>query len=333
MNLPDLNVHLADLAQHGMLTRQGIINGNCEVAQRVTAPNLSTTYQYGAVDRFAAQAAGTAVSAGTISQVTSSLASTSGHALRLAGVTLTGSGLVYARYRMESKDAVNFKNQVLSFGCEVYHDTGVAINYRISLIKPSAPDDYTTFSGFNGPYISVASGTKTMIKYENFNVGDATNGLEIEIVAVCGAVTTKNFDFAEWQLNLGATLLPFAPKSFGDELVSCQRYYEKSYLQNLAPGTSTGLGICVSTGSSDGYSNSYYEIKYAVMKRTTPTVILYTNSGTAGKWTYTRSGIGITDVTANVANASEGECSIYCNVGSSFVPCNIYGHWMADAEI
>lgn len=222
-----------------------IINSGCIVAQRVTAPNLSTTYQYGAVDRIAAKGTGTAVSAGTISQITNAGIGASGYALRLAGVTITGSGKVFARYRMEAKDAIRYKNQPASFAVKVQHDVGSACNYVITVRKPSAADNFASVSDIaNSGNISVASGTPTLISFENINsgnLGDVSNGLEIEIEITTGAITTKNFDFTEFQLNRGVVANPYVARSFEQELAMCQRYYEKSKSYAVAPTATDGL--------------------------------------------------------------------------------------------
>ena len=191
------------------LFANAIINGSCLVAQRPTPPNISTTYQYGKVDRFAAKGTGTLVSAGTINQnLTSLVAAAKGAEIKLAGVTITGTGIVYLRYRMEAKDAQMFKNGIASFSCWVYHDVGSAINATIYIGKPTVADNFASVTAIaNSGAISVPNTTRTQIKFENINagnLGDVSNGLEIEIQLACGAVTTKNFSFGELVFNQGA---------------------------------------------------------------------------------------------------------------------------------
>lgn len=206
-----------------------IVNSGCSVSQRA-APNLSTAYQYGAVDRFAGKATGTAVSAGTISQSTSPLAVQEGFALKFAGVTITGAGIVFARYRMEAKDAVLLKGKALSFRCRVYHDVGTSVNYNIYLNKPTVADNFASVTAIaNSGNQAVATATATEIKFENIaagNIGDISNGLEIEIQVACGAVTLKNFEFSQFLLNLGAVRGTYGPRDYQSELAGCQRYYQ-----------------------------------------------------------------------------------------------------------
>lgn len=211
------------------LFANGIINGGCLVGQRTVIPSLSTTYQYGKVDRFAAKATGTAVSAGTIDQALTALAAIKGADVKLAGVTLTGTGIVYLRYRMEAKDAQMWKNAIASFTARVYHDVGSSINATIFVRKANAADNFTAVTDIaNSGAIAVPNTTSTLLKFENINagsLGDVSNGIEIEIQIACGAVTTKNFYFGELSLNRGAKASPFQPRPIQTETALCQRYY------------------------------------------------------------------------------------------------------------
>lgn len=274
------------------LYANAIINSACLVAQRYAVPNISTTYQYGKVDRFAAKATGTAVSAGTINQNTSSLvAATKGAEIKLAGVTVTGTGIIYLRYRMEAKEAQMFKNQAASFAVRVHHDVGSSVNATIYIRKANSADNFAAVTDIaNSGAIAVPNNTGTLIKFENINsgsLGDCSNGLEIEIQLACGAVTTKNFSFGEFQFNKGAKASPFQPRHIQQDTSLCQRYYlvVRNPSQNysvFATAFVTGQRFTVST---------------PVPMRTTPTIV---NSGLGmrfGGADYTLSSLSITSMT------------------------------------
>jgi hypothetical protein len=171
-------------------------------------------------------ATGTAVSAGTLEQTTSANCGRTGYAFKFSGVTLTGTGILYLRTRIESKDAIWLKNQVASFQAKVYHDTGSAINYTVYVKKANAADDFSSTTAIgNSGAISVTSATATTIKYEAISMGDCSNGIEIEIKIECGEVTTKNFEFTEMQMELGSKSTEVELKPFADVVRLCQRYY------------------------------------------------------------------------------------------------------------
>lgn len=207
-----------------------VINGGCLIAQRPTAPTLSTTSQYGRVDRFRVHATGTAVSAGSITQSIAPNVTSLGNALHISGATITGTGVIYIRYRMEAADAKRFKNSAASFSVKVYHDVGSAINATIYVRKPTVADNFAAVTDIaNSGAQSVPNAAATTIKFENINtgnLGDVSNGIEIEIQIACGAVTTKNFELAEFQFNRGSKALPFHIKPAVFELKACERYYE-----------------------------------------------------------------------------------------------------------
>lgn len=214
--------------------RNWIINGACQIGQRA-APNLSTSSQYGKVDRFRVHAAGTAVSAGTINQNTAAPVGRTGNSLHISGATITGTGQLFIKHRIEAKDALDFKNQVASFGVAVYQDTGVAANYLITIRKPTTTaDDFSAVTDIsNSGTLSVPNAAATQLKFENVSMGDCSKGIEIEIRIDCGAVTTKNFHLSEFQLNRGAKALSFEPQNVVDDQLQCLRYYLKYSLNGF----------------------------------------------------------------------------------------------------
>lgn len=289
-----------------------IINGGCMVAQRV-APNISTTYQYGKVDRFAAKATGTAVSAGTINQLTSGmLAASKGNDLQIASLTVTGTGIVFLRYRIEARDAQQFVNAAASFGVQVYHNVGSSVNYTVYINKANAADNFSATTAIaNSGAISVPNATKTWLKFENINsgsLGDVSNGIEIEIQIACGAVTTKNFNFGEFVLNKGAVAGVFTPKPFQTELAACQRYFE--------------IGRFFWVGYHAGVSaNGGSSVFWKVNKRVAPTFV-QTNISQSGTSSATPAQADVTDVHALSFRAGTG-------TGSG----QFTESWTADAEL
>lgn len=320
-------------------TLSDIINGGMQVAQRVTAPNLSASYQYGAVDRFAAKGAGTAVSAGTIGQSTSPNCGSTGFSLKLAGVTLTGTGKVYLRYRMEAKDALRYKNQPASVGFKMYHDVGSSIPVLVTLRKPTSSDNYTsTTSIVSTSTQSVPSGVETALKFNNVNngsIGDVSNGLEIEVEVQCGAITTKNFEFADFQLTRETTAPTFKPRTFEQELHSCQRYYETSYPYGTAPGATYPDIYYNSAGVRDnGGGNAFLEGKgyFKARKRAAPTMRWYNPRTGAGTTHWAAGGVTGTNYTSMTVNLGFETYCYFANstTGGDF---HIGSCWVADAEL
>lgn len=230
--------------------RNKLINGCAQISSR-PAVTLSSLAQYGQVDLIAGWASGGTISAGMLTQDTAAPVGRTGLAVKYASCTLAGAGVISWRYRMESADAIKLKNQMTIFQLKVQHDNGSALNYTAILRKPTVADNFstTTTIATSSP-VSVASGQPMQLLpwLSGINVGDCSSGLEIEIQIACGAITTKNFWFTEWQLEEGVTPTPFEFKKKGDDLKDVQRYLLFVYpnlllldTQSPAPNSQAGV--------------------------------------------------------------------------------------------
>lgn len=99
---------------------------------------------------------------------------------------------------------------------------------------------------------TLASPTRTQIATGTFTVNStltrystnisipaaATTG--IEIVFTVGAQTSGTWTIDNVQLEAGTVATPFERRPIASELFLCQRYYQKSYALDVAPGTNTG---------------------------------------------------------------------------------------------
>jgi len=276
----------SQLRRHPYAGRNAIINGCGMISQRVADFTLvKDTYGISA-DRFYGMAAGTAVSAGVFTKTAAANCGITGHAFKFAGVTITGTGIIYFRYRMEAKDALRFKNQTASFSCKAYHDAGSAINYTIYIRKANAADNFSAVTDIsNSGAISVASSAETILPYLAVNMGDCSNGIELEIKAECGAVTSKNFEFTECQFEPGSLRTNFDFRPFQQELALCTRYYER--IQGVT-------GLQLAQGLADNTGGGFFALNYAP-KCMAPAF----GYGTAySDWSIRYKGSGVSEVTA-----------------------------------
>ena len=200
------------------------INGTGVVQQRADYTLVKDAYDFGP-DRFEGMATGTLVSAGTLAQTDAANIGITGFAHKFNQVTLTGTGIIFHRTRLESKDAKNFKDRKGSISCKVYHDAGAPIDYTLTVRKADAEDDFSTTTEIsNDGGTSVGSTTATELKFEDISMGDCSNGIEIELKIECGAVTLKDFEQTEYQLKVGTVATPFKPEPVEKILAACQRY-------------------------------------------------------------------------------------------------------------
>jgi hypothetical protein len=333
-----LQANSIDLVIAALLAEKNIIiNGDCQVAQRATR-TLNTAYGFGSVDMFMAKATGTAVNAGTVNQMaTGAHVGISGYALRVQSATITGTGIVFACYVVSSKTAQKLVNKALSFGVDVYHDVGSTINYTIIAKKPTVADNYSsTTTIVTGSAQAVPTATKTRITFENINtgnIGDISNGLQIEIKVECGAITTKNFEFGEFFLNIGTKALDFYPRGFETEYDLCQLFFQKSFQYATAPAQNAGttgaeilVQIPAGSASANGWTARFPEKMYK-----TPTVTLFNPSATNAQARWDGGG-DCTNTAADSQSEVGFRISYTTHASSSAGNVNRY-HWTADAGI
>jgi hypothetical protein len=138
------------------------------------------------------------------------------------------------------------------------------------------------------------------------------------------------------QLERGSTASSF-------EFVLCQRYFAKSYNDNVVPGTATqvGMEVCAWQGAG-GVGGVYGNVKFPVKMRTTPgTINIWDGAGTAtSASSYTYGGGGSAQAIAN-GGAWWGSGTPFNTSHSGFFmrPTSTqasawnYVHYTADAEL
>ncbi len=220
--------------------KNAIINGSARVGQRVDyAANLTGVYGYGKGDRCKGALTGGTSVAGTLTQVTNSLAGISGYAFRWSAVTLVGTSCtVKYRFFIEAKDALRFKNGTATFSAKMYHNIGSAVNFTITVSKATVADNFAAVTTIQaGSAQSVANATDTLLYLRAVAMGDCSTGIQIDIVAATGAIAGKSLDLTDVQFELSDTETAIEMRPYGMELALCQRYYEALL------GTSIGNSI------------------------------------------------------------------------------------------
>jgi hypothetical protein len=144
---------------------------------------------------------------------------------------------------------------------------------------------------------------------------------------------TGIFDISHVQLEKGNVATDFEKRHIGQELTMCQRYYEKSYNLDTVPGTG---------GSSAGYlrwstvtsnNNSESSLRYNTIKRTGPTVTVY--SVLTANTPNTISNLSaVADRPGVSGNQSDGGVTLNQNAGTGNTAGDSMGaHWTAEAEL
>lgn len=137
--------------------------------------------------------------------------------------------------------------------------------------------------------------------------------------------TAHSFFLSQVKLEIGSSATPFESRLFGDELVLCQRYYEKSYNIDVDPGTVTPVGEYRWRSSN---VTEYVTMKYAVQKRATTTAVTY--SAITGASGNIRNHTVIADAASTETSQGSGSHVVNATVTDN----DLLGlQWTADAEL
>lgn len=256
-------------------TRNRVINSGCLVAQGVS-PTLSSTPQYGVVDRYLLSATGTGVS-GTVQQVSTSQFPVTGVGIGTVGSWT--SGVPQVEHRIEAKNTIDLNGRSVTISGRVFHTLGSTRSMQVRLNRPTTTEDVfsaqttlATSSAFSCPD-SVGTAFSFTVA---LGATDASKGLAIQVFdSAASTVASKIFAISELTLEPGAVVTPFENKMHGNELALCQRYY---YRMNSSAGAARIFGM----GSALTTSIPQFFTQFPVEMRANPTV--FEQSGNAADY-------------------------------------------------
>jgi hypothetical protein len=300
--------------------RNRIINGGMDIWQRGTSFS-ATGYT---ADRWTATVAGTT----TFSQETSIVPSGAQYALKWT--TSASSSYGQLRQFIEQLNVIPLRGQTVTVSAYVRSGGTFTGNYLFEIGYSTSTDSssgsFTTISTTTSGTINNSSYTqiKTTFTVPSNAVG-LYFGLVPDTVQASGAIVYQSLA----QLEPGSTATPFERRSYGAELALCQRYFQKSYLQNTVPGSSSTSGAYM-----PNYVGSGNQLRGTVLAkvnmRTAPTVSIYNpETGTSGFWCL--EGNGATNQAAAFATfVSEYSWLMY---SVSHVAGYFYVQYTASAEL
>jgi hypothetical protein len=333
----DLANATTDLSQYANLTtyqptfRNILINGDFSIWQRGTTFNTNNSYS---ADRW--YIALKSLTTGT--RETSDLPPGFRYGFKFFNTNST-SGPAISQF-IETDSVIPIRNKVVTFSAWV-KVTDFSGDLT-PVVQYSTAGDTISSYGLSGVEITNLStnsfgapSTWTRVS-TSFTVPENALGLGVKIIANSTQGTSSIIRITGAQLELGSVATPFEQRPIGTEIFLCQRYFEKSYNIDVAPGTITDRGAIYMGTVSDLYSNATFPLKYCVEKRALPTVSFYSKgSGSINTWQYERSGVGVTNTTPTWNTGWLGTTGglAYMGVGAAYTGCIIYGHWTSSAEL
>lgn len=135
------------------------------------------------------------------------------------------------------------------------------------------------------------------------------------------------------QLEVGTVATPFEHRPYDMELARCQRYFIKSYNNDVAVGSNTWIGTFAGRNyDTDTRTSHGSSMLFPVSMRATPTLTAYSKAGTSGKGVEGSSSIDIssTEVTCTIRGSANGIRGVDMSVtGTKFYQF----HFTADSEL
>jgi hypothetical protein len=175
----------------------------------------------------------------------------------------------------------------------------------------------TAWNTTNGPglilnfYMALGS---NFVNGTDLTWGTAPNYGSITPVNILGTVG-NTFAVSGVQLEVGSVASPFENRSFGLELLLCQRYYEKSFPQGTAPADAAGQAGCI-TAEQWATGHNYLRfscVTFATEKRASPTITFYNPNVVSASYK-----AGYEDNTKTANNAAIGDRTAFRSTRSFY---------------
>jgi hypothetical protein len=137
------------------------------------------------------------------------------------------------------------------------------------------------------------------------------------------------------QLEAGSTATDFERRPYGTELALCQRYFYKTYDPGVAVGTSGAVGgiLCETLASGTLTRLKAFNPQLAVSMRATPTVTLYSQTGTADRITVYNNDASTLTVSSVAGESTNCLCSYITTTASATADQTYLFHATASAEL
>jgi len=300
--------------------RNHIINGGFGIWQRGTSLTTSSNDAYGFADRWS-----TNLGASTTFSRSTDVPSGFQYSVSCAGTMHNG-----IAQKIESVNCYDLVGQTITVSFYARRTSGSA-GISINLAYANSPDNFSsTTTIVEATVIASPSASWTKYSYTTSSVLPAGVANGLKVILFNGSIGSDTTLYTGVQLERGTVATQFEFRSHGEELILCQRYYEKSYNLSTVPGT-TGFG---QGGEMKATQNSIlpqatWQVQFKVSKRTTPTFTVY-NPVTGGTGTC-RDDLNNNDA---VGTTSIGESNAMpFDASGSSAGFNHYIHWTASAEL
>jgi len=288
-----LAVSIAQIGSNNVSFRNRIINGAMVIDQRNAGAALSVTTGVFTIDRWVGASSGGTTTFQRIASGTTGFS----NAIQIKPLTSVTLSTFYQR--IESNNCQDLASATVTVSGQIYIDNASGVTCTLYIGIPSAADNYTTTNYLTGQTITLTGGSYVSFSKTFSLTSSGSNGLEVNFQF--SSAVGKTIQLTGVQLEAGSTASPFEYRSYGVELMLCQRYYQQSYAVGLVAGDTSGLGLVGGTAMNNGTNNAGNNgvpISFKVPMRATATVTTYA--------AFASSSASITIAKASTASATYG---------------------------
>ena len=178
-------------------------------------------------------------------------------------------------------------------------------------------------------YFTVRAGTTYQGTANQWNAGIKLGTANIDNF---DATDSNTLRLSQVKLEAGQTATPFRARLHATELALCQRYYEKTYLQSVKPGTVSTTGqLTAFSPQTLGANYPFVTCTFQTQKRAAPTVTMYSPSD--GESGHVRNLTDGANYTALGYLPSEHQFHVLLTEVGTAAGELLSAHWVADAEL
>lgn len=262
--------------------------------------------------------------------VRSSITGTASVAINMINNTNGFNRWAYGTYNIIESNTWEYKSVVFSAADTFNSDSPP---YSSIDVPTTIHDMILHFVGYGGAYGSATSHDSN--SYTNYNsfmhsqIKLTRNGGNTNFHNTPGAT----FDLARIQLESGDTSSSFSDFEFVPyalELRRCQRHFQKSYPQNVAPGTATFAGANILRFGTTTNWTGYYPVQFRGGRmHVMPVMTIYDLAGNAGRLTMDGTHNALSSSISGTGEASTMVYSLDSPISAHY---GLWFHWTAFAD-
>lgn len=218
---------------------------------------------------------------------------------------------------------------VLSWG-----STADAVTSDIVSSWAATPTWAANWTAENTPADLTVTSEWTEVKIENIYIDSATvNNLAVALWLPNEETIGDIIYISKVKLNEGAVATPYYPKPLLQELIDCQRFFEKSHNLTNAPTTAANIGAEMLSVGANGSNYVRGKVPFKVLKRTNPSIAIYDHAATVSRVTAVLQDTSESDNNSGYSIEGIGQSGFYFwfNRAGSYSGCSF--QWVADARL